>query len=218
VTLVLWLPQWSGRQHRLAGQAAPAGSYVSPWRHPIGWQVSLFFALHSLVFYAVVDWFASYASSIGLPLETAGLYLLAYQVIAVATNLITGSLIRRSRDQTTLGLGCGLLLTVGSIGLLMWPILSLLWLACAGLGAGIAMVTSLSLFALRTHDHRQAAALSGMAQFIGYVGAAAGPLLVGLLHEATGGWSSPITLQVAASLLVTVFAPLAGRRRLIEAA
>lgn len=101
----------------------------------------------------------------------------------------------------------------GSTGLLLWPDLSLAWLGFAGLGAGIAMVTSLSLFALRTHDHHQAAALSGMAQFIGYLGAAAGPLLVGSLLETTGGWSAPLALLVAASLLVLVVATLAGRAR-----
>ncbi|MCJ2139440.1 hypothetical protein MKL20_05320, partial [Methylobacterium sp. E-066] len=64
-------------------------------------------------------------------------------------------------------------------------------------------------------DHHQAAALSGMAQFIGYVGAAFGPLLVGLLHEATGAWSAPMCLLVVASLLVMAFATRAGRSRFI---
>lgn len=213
VTLALWLPRWRGAQHRLSGAGTSVRPRTSPWRHPIGWQVSLFFALHSLVFYAVVDWFASYAASTGVPPETAGLYLLAYQVVAVATNLISATLIRRFRNQVGIGFGCGLLLLTGSTGLLLWPDLSLAWLGFAGLGAGIAMVTSLSLFALRTHDHHQAAALSGMAQFIGYLGAAAGPLLVGSLLETTGGWSAPLALLVAASLLVLVVATLAGRAR-----
>ncbi|MDJ0389306.1 MFS transporter [Roseomonas sp. E05] len=215
VTLLVWMPQMRGRQHHLASMTA-AQPYVSPWRHAIGWQVSIFFALHSLIFYAIVDWFASYAANSGLPLGTAGLYLLVYQVVAVATNLGSASLIRRSHDQMLLGFSCGIFLLVGTVGLLARPDYSLLWLASAGLGAGIAMVTSLSLFALRTHDHHQASALSGMAQFIGYAGAAAGPLLVGVLHEATGSWTSPLSLLIVSSVLVTVFATLAGRRQVIE--
>ena len=54
--LVMWVPQMKQPQHRLA-PADTVPSYLSPWRHVIGWQVSLFFALHSLVFYALVDWF-----------------------------------------------------------------------------------------------------------------------------------------------------------------
>jgi CP family cyanate transporter-like MFS transporter len=146
---------------------------------------------------------------------TAGAYLLIYQVVAVATNLGSASLIRRFRDQRMLGLACGLTLLAGSVGLLVRPELSLVWLVAAGLGAGIAMVTSLSLFGLRTQDHHQAAALSGMAQFIGYAGAAAGPLLVGLLHEATGVWTAPLSVLIVASGLVIVFATLAGRDRTI---
>ncbi len=218
VTVLAWVPQWRGSQHHLSSGSAGGKPGISPWRHPVGWQVSLFFAFHSFVFYALVDWFASYAVSAGLPLATAGLYMLAYQVVAVATNLGTAPLIRQFRDQALLGFSCGLLLLIGSAGLLLWPGLSLLWLASAGLGAGVAMVTSLSLFTLRTHDHHQAATLSGMAQFIGYVGAAAGPLLVGLLHDLTGEWTAPLCLLVAASLLVTVFATLAGRSRYIEKA
>lgn len=213
--LIVWLPQGRGRQHHLPA-ASSVPPRLSPWRHPIGWQVSLFFACHSLVFYGIVDWFASYAASSGIPLATGGFYLLIYQVVAVVTNLAGGPLIRRLRDQTGLGMLCGVLLVIGSAGLLLAPHFSWLWLICAGLGAGIAMVTSLSLFALRTHDHHQAAALSGMAQFIGYVGAAAGPLLIGVLHDLTHAWTAPMLLIVAASLLVTVFATLAGRARFIQ--
>lgn len=76
-------------------------------------------------------------------------------------------------------------------------------------------VTSLSLFDLRTGDHRQAAALSAMAQFIGYAGAAAGPLLVGILHDATGNWVAPLGLLMTSSGLVALFATLSGRSRTI---
>ena len=213
--LLVWLPQWraAGRQPAAASNLAERRS---PWRHAIGWQVSLFFALHSLVFYSIVDWFASYAASAGVPARTAGVYLLIYQAVAIATNLGSAPLIRRFADQTRLGFVCGVFLTIGSAGLLLAPGLSWLWLISAGLGAGFAMVTSLSLFALRTHDHRQAAALSGMAQFIGYLGAAAGPLTIGVLHAATGGWNAPMASMVLASVLATMFAVLAGRDRFVQ--
>jgi CP family cyanate transporter-like MFS transporter len=214
VTLIVWLPQ-TRRQQRQFAAVLDSTPVVSPWRHPIGWQVSLFFALHSLVFYGIVDWFASYVGEAGVSASTAGVYLLAYQVVAVATNLGSASLIRRFADQRLLGFVCGVCLLVGTVGLLIRPDLSLLWLVAAGLGAGIAMVTSLSLFALRARDHHQAGALSGMAQFIGYAGAATGPLMVGVLHDATGGWTAPMTLLIVASALVIVFATLAGRDRTI---
>jgi CP family cyanate transporter-like MFS transporter len=68
------------------------------------------------------------------------------------------------------------------------------------------------LFALRTRNHHQAAQLSGMAQFVGYSGAALGPLLFGIVHDATGGWMSPLLMLSGCSVLVIIFASLAGRR------
>lgn len=213
--LLVWLPQLRARQHYLPSATLEGHAFTSPWRHPIGWQVSLFFAFHSLVFYSLVDWFASYAASRGISLSAAGLMLLVFQVVAVATNLGCAPLIQRLRDQKMLGLGCGLLLLTGTAGLAFMPGLSLVWLIFSGLGAGVAMVTSLSLFGLRTHNHHQAATLSGMAQFIGYTGAAAGPLLIGVLHDATGSWAASLWLLVTSSLLVTIFATMAGRARKI---
>lgn len=213
VALLVWLAPLRAPAHSTPATATDTAPM--PWRHPLAWQVSLFFALHSLVFYSLVDWFASYAAASGIPAGRAGTYLLLYQVVAVATNLGSASLIRRSTDQVLLGFACGLFLLVGCAGLLLAPALSLAWLVCAGLGAGIAMVTSLSLFALRTRDHHQAAALSGMAQFVGYGGAAAGPLLVGILHDLTGAWTWPLGLLVLCAGLVMIFASLAGRRRVI---
>jgi CP family cyanate transporter-like MFS transporter len=219
ITLLVWIPQMRGQQHHRGGTAnngSDVARRTSPWRHAIGWQVSIFFVLHSMVFYSIVGWFTSYAASAGISAATAGLYLLVYQVVAVATNLGCASLIKRFRDQTFLGLVCGVLLLTSTAGLTFAPRFSLIFLIIGGLGAGVAMVTSLSLFALRTHDHSQASALSGMAQFVGYIGAAAGPMVVGVLRDLTGSWTVPMSSLVIASALVIVFATLAGRARFIE--
>jgi CP family cyanate transporter-like MFS transporter len=142
VTLLVWIPQMRGLQHH-SGDAGKNVSDVaqrtSPWRHAIGWQVSLFFVLHSMVFYSIVGWFTSYAASAGIPAATAGLYLLVYQVVAVATNLGCASLIKRFRDQTFFGLVCGVLLLASNAGLTFAPRFSLIFLILGGLGAGVAI-------------------------------------------------------------------------------
>jgi len=216
VALAVWLPQMRKPTSRPASLAPVPNSKASPWRHPIGWQVSLFFALHSFVFYSIVDWYPTYAAASGTSAARAGTYLLIYQLVAVATNLAAASLIKRTADQVLLGFACGLLLLAGCTGLLVAPSYAVFWLVCAGLGAGIAMVVSLSLFALRTRDHHQASVLSGMAQFVGYAGAATGPLLVGAVHQLTSSWTWPFGLLVMCSGLVSIFASLSGRRRFIE--
>lgn len=215
VTLAAWLPQVRSRADGGDDRTPvhPVITAASPWRHAVGWQVALFFAAPSLVFYSLVDWFPTYALAHGIAAASAGVQLLVYQLVAVATNLGSAPLLQRLRDQSGLGLVCGLCLVLGTCGLLLWPEHSLAWLVLAGLGAGIAMVTSLSLFAFRTRNHEQAARLSGMAQVIGYAGAAMGPLLFGTLHDLSGDWTRPMLLLIAASGVVVVTGVLAGRRR-----
>lgn len=216
ITLIFWLPQWKKSHSAQTKDSDTLCKTVSPWKHRIGWQVSLFFATHSLVFYTLIDWYPSYAISQGLTLNESGTYLLVYQLVAIVANLIGGPIIRRSHHQSILGFSCGLLLLIGTLVLLLIPQLALLGLIFAGLGAGISMVTSLSLFGLRTHDHHQATVLSSMAQFIGYIGASCGPLVIGVLHQISGSWKIPMLLLPVIAIFTIIFATLSGRNRYIS--
>ncbi|WP_322050578.1 CynX/NimT family MFS transporter [Paraburkholderia bannensis] len=213
--LLIWLPQMRYK-HVSGATHGNASSAASPWRHPIGWQVSSFFAFQSFVFYSLVTWYAAMGQTHGESATSSGFDLLLYQVIAVATNLLSAPVIKRTKDQRAIGFACGACLFIGTVGLGVAAPYPTLWLAIAGLGAGFSMTTSLSLFALRTRHHDQAAKLSGMAQFVGYAGAALGPVLSGMLHGVTGSWTASLVMLVGASLMVTVFAVLSGRNRFID--
>ena len=91
---------------------------------------------------------------------------------------------------------------MGYLGLALAPAATLAWVGITGLGGGACLVLALSFIALRAPDTAHTAALSGMAQSIGYLLAAAGPVLFGLLHEVTTSWTPPlIALGVTAALL-----------------
>jgi MFS transporter, CP family, cyanate transporter len=55
-----------------------------------------------------------------------------------------------------------------------------------------------------------------MAQSIGYTLCAFGPLLVGLLHDATGSWTGPLVLLLALIVPQAVSGALAGRNRTVR--
>nr|WP_241972095.1 hypothetical protein [Serratia odorifera] len=95
------------------------------------------------------------------------------------------------------------------------PASSLVWLVFAGLGAGSSLVLALSFFGLRSQHHQQAALLSGMAQSVGYLLAAVGPTLFGLLHDLTQSWNVPLGILLGLTLLQMLFGILAGRSRVI---
>jgi MFS family permease len=83
-----------------------------------------------------------------------------------------------------------------------------LWAALVGVGSG-SFPLALTMIALRTRTADATASLSAFAQSVGYVLPAAGPLLVGVLHGRSGGWTGSFVL---------LFAALGrhGRRRLVR--
>src|SRR5690606_28925719 len=95
---------------------------------------------------------------------------------------------------------------------MQWPVL---WVVLLGLGP-TTVPLSLTLINLRTRTAGGSAAVSGFTQGVGYTLSCAGPLLLAVLHQATGGrtWS-------LAFLLLCVGAMLAGaweawRPRMLE--
>ncbi len=139
--------------------------------------------------------------------------LFVYQIVAIVSNLACMSALKRLKDQRAIGFIASFLIFVAVVGLLLLPSWSLLWLILAGLGAGASLVISLSLFNLRTQDHRQASKLSGMAQCVGYGLAALGPLCFGMLHDASGNWLVPLIMLLAVTVVQMMMALLAGRAR-----
>ena len=219
IALLVWLPQLrTGTRPahtRLAALDPHPEQYRSPWNSSTGWQVALFMGLHSTVFYVLVDWFPAYAQTVGISASMAGRCLFVYQCIAVLANLSMTIIIPRVKDQRGLGLLCSVLILAGVSGLYYQPAQAMLWLVLAGMGAGIAMVVCLSLFNLRSQGHSQATALSGMAQCIGYLMAAAGPALVGLAVQYTHQWAVPFSFLMGLAATQIVVSVLAGRNRTI---
>jgi CP family cyanate transporter-like MFS transporter len=74
--------------------------------------------------------------------------------------------------------------------------LALLWATLLGIGTGGTFSVTLLLMASRARDAVIAARLSGMAQGIGYMISALGPLVAGLLHSVSGGWHVPLVVTI----------------------
>jgi CP family cyanate transporter-like MFS transporter len=213
VALICWWPHARGSQTQASDRAVVPRTSV--WRSSVAWQVSMFMALQTMTFYTLIDWYPAMAASAGIGATQAGGHLFVYQAVAVLANVGSSVAIKRLSDQRLLGFLCSLAIVIGVFGLLLAPALSLLWLSFAGIGAGMSMVTCLSLFGLRARDHHQASALSAMAQCVGYGFGASGPFLAGWLHGMSGSWSLALMMLIAAGCLQVVFAVLAGRNRYV---
>ena len=174
--------------------------------------------LQSFAFYVVVSWLPTILHSHGTSTVAAGWELFLYQVVALVSVLGTPALIRRLPDQRWLAAGWSLLSVVSFAGLLLAPGLAIGWVVLGGLASGAALVLALSFFGLRAGGAAQAAALSGMAQSVGYLLAASGPVLCGVLHDATGGWRLPLLILVVLGMGQLLLGYRAGRAGTIEPA
>ena len=215
VALVVLFPWLQRRPPAPGAHDEAAVRYRSPWRSALAWQVTLFMGLQSMAFYVLMAWLPSIERSHGVSATVAGTHVALFMLVGMVSSLSTGALMQRTRDQRPVAVTGSLLALATFAGLAAAPELALLWVVLGAMGCGSLIVVALSLFSLRSGDHHQAAALSGMAQSVGYGLAAVAPVVVGALYDAGGRWEPPLFLMAGLMGVLCVFAMLAGRDRVI---
>ena len=215
VALVTWLFRAPRRRPDPEDAAAGRSDATSRahWRSPLAWQLTAFFGLQSLGFYVAVSWLPTILQSNGIGATSAGWYLALMQLTGLLASAASPSIARRLPDQRLFAAGSAMLGVLSYAGFVIAPHLALLWTATVGLSQGVGITLALSFFALRACDAQQAAALSGMGQSVGYLLAALGPLLFGLLHDRTGAWTISLLVLTVLIGVQGVVALGAGRTR-----
>lgn len=193
IAFALWLPQlrWPGPGDRAAG--ADIG-LLRDWR---AWQITLFFGLQSALFYALLSWLPTIYRDHGASPTEGGAVLAAMSAAGILGNFAAPLLAHRTGNAQLVVLGTSGLSAIGLAGVLFVPTeLPLVWGALLGIGTGGTFSLTLLLIASRAHDAVIAVRLSSMAQGIGYMVAALGPLVAGLLHSMSGGWNVPLIVMI----------------------
>lgn len=176
------------------------------------WQIALFMGLQSLAFYVILAWLPDLLQDMGLEADVAGWMLSLSQGMGVIGTLVIPVWAEKMTDQRKLVWLLIILEVVSLAGLMLpEPFLIWLWVSLIGLTLGGSFGLALLFIVLRAHDTETATELSGMAQSIGYLLAAVGPILFGALHDITHAWFIPLLflLIVAVSKL---FAGLGAAR------
>jgi CP family cyanate transporter-like MFS transporter len=208
LALLLWIPFTGGHTPPPATEPT-RGSLLAD---PLAWQVTVFFGLQSLFFYAMLSWLPSIYREHGYSPAAAGLVLSAATFVQIPISLIVPRFAARARNQRAYIMCSTSLTGAGLAGVLLAPTsLPYLWAALMGFGLGASFAVGLLLFVLRSRAPADTARLSAMAQTFGYLIAAAGPLLLGALRDATGSWSPPLTVLLLLVAPQVVAGVLAGR-------
>lgn len=212
LTFALWLAVAVSRRRRSVPDDRTAEVPASLLRDPVGWQVTTFMGLQSLSFYALVSWLPSLYRSHGTSPEVAGQLLSLLVILGVPTALFFPSLLARSARQSGWSLVVAAFTAAGLLGLLFAPTTSpYLWTTLVGIGSGLAFPLALTLVVLRSHSAQDAAQLSAMSQSVGYVLAAFGPFVFGLLHDLSDGWTMPVLFLLVLLVPQTIAGLGAGR-------
>lgn len=187
------------------------------WRSRTAWAIAIAFGVTSINAYAMFAWLPQIVVQIsGVSHVEAGSLLALYSFVAVPSSIIAPLLVVRLRHPGWVIVAGVLFFLAGYAGLLLAPAaVPWLWVALLGLGPLIFPVC-LVLINLRTQSQQASAALSGFVQGIGYSLAALGPLLVGVLHDLTDGWTAPIVFLAAVALVGIACGVSLSKPRFVE--
>jgi len=213
LAVILWLPQLKNKQSaQLKIDKTAAGKPSFFWRSPLAWAVTFFMGLQSLLFYCTSAWLPEMLVASGIQVEKAGWMLSLLQVAQLPMTFIIPIIAGRMKDQRLLVIGTSALYLIGYGGVYIGELSLLpLWMILIGIAGGSSFGLAMMFFTLRTETHTEAAELSGMAQSSGYMLAATGPVLFGLIHDITASWKVPMLILLIGSLLFFICGMKAGR-------
>lgn len=202
-----------------AGATAPVEKPVEPRRslarNRLAWAVTCFFGLQAMFAYAMMGWAPQVLLSAGVSRTEAGAMLAAMSLIGVPLSLVVAPLAARRHSQSAWLAGISAVSLFGLAGLLLAPDAApWVWTVCLGIGMGV-FPLAVAVISLRSRTPADTRELSTMAQGVGYLLAALGPLLFGILHGATGGWTVSLLVTMGGVLVQLVVGAVAGRARYV---
>lgn len=182
-----------GRPSLHAGRAGRV-PVLSLRRSRVAWAMACYFGLQSLQAYVAFGWLPEIYVDAGLSDRSAALQVSLLTAIGIPIAALVPWALGRLRSPRVLivtMIGC---YAAGYLGLVLAPAAApALWSVLLGLGGG-SFPTALTLIALRARTPSGTVALSAFAQSAGYLMASAGPVVFGIVHDLTGGWTWSLVL------------------------
>lgn len=215
IALAVWVPV--SRRHgaawvRRIEHAEPPRSLL---RNRLAWTVTVFFGCQAFMAYIVMGWLPEVFIDNGVPKVQAGVLVGLASLIGVPIALVVAPVAARRGSQSGWIVGLGLFGVVGILGVMLAPAAQpVLWSVLIGIGQSV-FALAIAVIALRARTAEETAQLSGMAQGLGYLIAGTGPLLFGVLHDVSGGWTVPWTLFLVVYAVQMATGAVAGRNRYV---
>jgi len=211
VAFAIWLPQLKIKRASIEVDVE-SEKRIKLWRSPIAWSVTIFMGGQSLAFYTAITWLPELLSALGYGASGAGWLVFLMQFSLIPTTFIVPMFAERMANQVSIAVGTAvifmlsfLLLFINVKALAPIPVLLL------GVASGSGFSLSMMFFSLRTRTGIESAELSGMAQSFGYLLAALGPVLVGLLYDIGNTRTYPLLFLICISIVIGIAGFFAGK-------
>ncbi|MGC0364864.1 CP family cyanate transporter-like MFS transporter [Rhodococcus sp. 27YEA15] len=186
------------------------------WRSPVAWGMAAMFGMTSLITYSMFTWIPTILHDAGASDAFSGSMVGMFSVIGLVAAFAAPTLCARMTNPFPIVIVCAFCYLIGFAGLYFAPMTApIVWILILGFGPS-AFPMALTLINLRTRTHVGSSALSGFTQGLGYTVACLGPLLVGVLHDATNGWSVPFFFLTVAVGVGLAGAYVACKPRMLE--
>ena len=178
------------------------GAPALPWRSRLAWGLAAVFGLQSLLYYGTISWLPDVYVERGWSEASAGSLIAVLHLVG----LIVGLVVPWAADR--IGSRRGQMATVSAIALVGYLGISLVpdagWLWAVFLGFGLGAVFPLCL-TLPVDVARRPAEVGAVAAFMllgGYLISGFGPVVLGLVRDATGDFGATMWLLVALSVVL----------------
>lgn len=182
-----------GQPHKAA---APTGlGHVA--RTPLAWIITVVMGLQSLLFYTLLTWLPTQFRGIGATDTQAGLMLTAFTLLGMPGSFAAKFFTIHPKAPRNL-ITMWSIYTIGLV--LLWigtPTTVITGAIICGLGQGLALAMALTFIA-HQRNPADVPATSALAQGVGYLIAAAGPVALGYIYATTG------SLRVGEGILIVL--------------
>jgi CP family cyanate transporter-like MFS transporter len=184
---------------------APAVPHGSVWRQPVAWGLTLAFAGQAFSYYGATAWLPTLlADENDMSKAAAGVSSSLFQVLAVVGAFSVPALVHWWKRPSLVLLAVTVVWAALPVGLLVAPSLWALWCSLAGIAQGGGITVVFIAIVRRSRDLTENRRLSAMVQGGGYAVAATGPLVIGAVHDATGGWTVPLLVILGSVVVMAV--------------
>lgn len=216
ITLITWIPLLRGEKVNLnnISKNNTTKNETKLWKSPLAWAIAVSMGLQSLIFYCSAAWLPEILISQGFSADKAGWMTSVMQMSQIPMTFLIPIIAEKLRTQRPIVILFTSFYIFGFTGVFFeLTDFTVLWMILIGLGGGASFGTVVMLFTLRTKTAYAAAQISGFAQSVGYLLAAAGPVLFGYLHDTANSWHVPNGLFIIVAIILCFSAYFSAKDR-----